>query len=248
MDRLQRDFHQQADQKRYRNRLKNPFIRPKEIRIAARIADLITDNGKAVLEIGCGEGNNLMYLRQQLPKAEFVGMDFSFSKTRFLKQADRQAKSVCGDAAALPFSSNRFDLVLGRDLLHHVPAARQDVIAEAYRVLKPGGAAVFLENRGDTLLNRAFSVLVPAEKHMQDNTRQMLTDLISSYPSHSVCFVEASQLIRALSYPFGWPRGFLRIPVGLILLAAAFWESVYARTAPREKWTTIMLIIRKQGQ
>ena len=248
MDRLQRDFHQQADKKRYQNRLENPFIRPKEIRLAAHIAEVIGDNGNSVLEIGCGEGNNLVYLRQQLPEAEFVGMDFSFSKTCFLKQAIPAAKSVCGDATTLPFSSNRFDLVLGRDLLHHVPADRQEVIAEAYRVLKPGGAAVFLENRGDTWLNKVFSALVPAEKHMQENTRQMLTNLISHYPSHSVCFVEASQLVRALSYPFGWPQGFWRIPVGAALSVAAFWESMFARIAPKGKWSTIMLIVRKQGR
>jgi ubiquinone/menaquinone biosynthesis C-methylase UbiE len=247
MDRLQREFHEKADQKRFRNRLDNPFIRPKEKKLAARIAQEMSANGKTILEIGCGEGNNLAYLRQQLPGVELVGMDFSFSKTRFLKHAAEHTKPVCGDAAALPFAPNLFDLVLCRDLLHHVPTRKHEVVTEACRVLKPDGAAVFIESRGDTLLNKVFSALIPAEKHMKDNTREMLLDLAGPYTTHSVCFVEASQLVRACSYFFGWPRGISRLPVGLLLSVATIWEFLYARLAPREKWSTLMLIIRKPG-
>jgi SAM-dependent methyltransferase len=52
------------------------------------------------------------------------------------KGADLQA-----DAAQLPLASNSFDVVICAELLEHVPDPRP-VIAEAFRVLKPGGSLV----------------------------------------------------------------------------------------------------------
>jgi ubiquinone/menaquinone biosynthesis C-methylase UbiE len=49
---------------------------------------------------------------------------------------------ACGDAAALGYPDASFDTVATCTMLHHVPTrAQQDaVLAEAFRVLRPGGA------------------------------------------------------------------------------------------------------------
>ena len=49
---------------------------------------------------------------------------------------------VCGDAAALGYPDASFDTVATCTMLHHKPTrARQDqVLAVAFRVLRPGGA------------------------------------------------------------------------------------------------------------
>ena len=48
------------------------------------------------------------------------------------------APVVHTDAERLPFASNAFDLVYSWGMLHHTPRMT-DAVAEAYRVLKPGG-------------------------------------------------------------------------------------------------------------
>jgi ubiquinone/menaquinone biosynthesis C-methylase UbiE len=57
------------------------------------------------------------------------------------KYAGRNVEVVCGDAAALSYPDASFDTVVSCTMLHHVPTrARQDrVLAEAFRVLRPGG-------------------------------------------------------------------------------------------------------------
>jgi SAM-dependent methyltransferase len=49
-----------------------------------------------------------------------------------------RASAQQADAAALPFASNRFGLVVSAAMLHHV-VAWENVLAEAIRVLHPGG-------------------------------------------------------------------------------------------------------------
>jgi ubiquinone/menaquinone biosynthesis C-methylase UbiE len=49
---------------------------------------------------------------------------------------------VSGDAAALSYPDGSFDTVATCTMLHHVPtrALQDKVLAEAFRVLRPGGA------------------------------------------------------------------------------------------------------------
>lgn len=52
---------------------------------------------------------------------------------------------VKGDAEALPFAADTFELVTCRIAAHHFPAV-QAFISEAYRVLKPGGRLQLIDN------------------------------------------------------------------------------------------------------
>ena len=77
-------------------------------------------------------------------------------------QADGFADSVrvlCGSAHAVPLPDNAVDLVLGHAVLHHLDlelAAR-----EVFRVLRPGGRAVFKEPIRNSRLIRAIRPLIP---------------------------------------------------------------------------------------
>jgi len=244
-DALQTAFHGRADGKRFRNRLDNPFIRAKERRLAALVAGRMPPGGRELLELGCGEGSNLVYLYRALPRAGLLGLDYSAAKVRFLKARFPAARPVCADARALPLRGASFDLVLCRDLLHHLPGAGDQVVGEALRVLRPGGRLLILESRGTTLLNRLFQRLVPAERGMAGNTPSNLLALGRSHGPAELEFVEASQALRAAAYPFGWPAGWGRLAVGPACLAAWAWERLFEALAPRTAWTTMMLTIRK---
>jgi len=55
-----------------------------------------------------------------------------------VNRSAEKGADVIADAADLPFAANTFDAALCSELLEHVPDPRR-VIAEAHRVLKPGG-------------------------------------------------------------------------------------------------------------
>lgn len=89
-----------------------------------------------ILDIGCGTGRNLLMLKDF---GESYGVDLSPLALKFCSQR-HQALVKFGGAEELPFADKSFDLVTIFDVLYH-QGIRSDLkaLAEAYRVLKPGG-------------------------------------------------------------------------------------------------------------
>jgi SAM-dependent methyltransferase len=96
----------------------------------------------AVLDAGCGTGEITARMAERFPEASFVGIDLD-------EQHLARARSRCaafsprvrfesGDAMALSFGDDAFDLVVCRHLLQAVPDAAT-VLAGIRRVLQPGG-------------------------------------------------------------------------------------------------------------
>lgn len=96
--------------------------------------------GDEVLELGPGPGVTTRLLARRVPRLTAVELDIGLA-ARLRSQLGGAASVVCGDAAALPFGSDRFSAVTCFTMLHHVPSpALQDrLFAEAFRVLRPGG-------------------------------------------------------------------------------------------------------------
>lgn len=76
--------------------------------------------GDRILDVGCGKGFLLYDLTQAVPGVEVAGMDISAYAIEHAKEEVRPALRI-GDAAALPFESNSFDLVLSINTLHNLP-------------------------------------------------------------------------------------------------------------------------------
>lgn len=94
------------------------------------------------LDLGCGTGTAGAGLRKAGVKV--IGADLS---TPCLKVARRRLDDVVRvDAAHLPFKAEAFDALVARGALHHLHDA-DAALAEAYRVLKPGGRALFMDPR-----------------------------------------------------------------------------------------------------
>ena len=87
-----------------------------------------------VLDLGCGIGHSFRLLAPR----ETVGVDID---PEALAGQDRETHVA--DMRALPFGEGAFDSVLSVQSIEHVPDPER-VIAEARRVLKPQGVAVFV--------------------------------------------------------------------------------------------------------
>ena len=106
------------------------------------IAEQIGETPKDVLDLGCGAGFLSNYLAAQ--GHHVTGIDTTTENLIVAKLHDdtRRVAYQKGDACALPFPDASFDVVCAMDLLEHVEEPHR-LIAEACRVLRPGGQFFF---------------------------------------------------------------------------------------------------------
>jgi ubiquinone/menaquinone biosynthesis C-methylase UbiE len=103
-----------------------------------------------VLDVACGTGRFLSQVHRALPSAKLYGLDLS---PFYVREASRvladvpDVSLVVDDAERLPFGDRLFDAVTSVFLFHELPrASRKTVIAEALRVLRPGGTLVLCDS------------------------------------------------------------------------------------------------------
>jgi len=108
--------------------------------------------GKTILDYGCGMGEEAVFFAKL--GAHVTAVDISpvgIEITR--KRADyngiaEYVDALTVDATHTGFPSNHFDIVHGLGILHHVGI--EEGLTEVFRVLRPGGTAVFLEPMGNS--------------------------------------------------------------------------------------------------
>jgi ubiquinone/menaquinone biosynthesis C-methylase UbiE len=114
--------------------------------ICARYLGPLTALDADVLEIGCGNGAATRLIMQHVQPARLVGIDISAAFVKMASEAfaGRPGMSFAlGEAAATRQPGSFFDLVIAHTVYSHL-VDPQAALAEAYRVLKPGGRlAVF---------------------------------------------------------------------------------------------------------
>ena len=122
------------------------WVNTEESRQIPKQLDLTSNS--VVLEIGCGSGEYAIYLAEKVG-CRIVGLDINESgirKANHLAEARGLASKArfeqCDVSRKLPFDDEAFHAAFSNDALCHV-RGRPEVLAEMFRVLKPGGRMLF---------------------------------------------------------------------------------------------------------
>lgn len=136
------DFH--AKQNRFSYATRGADARWKSL-----IQKIVDVRDKEVVDVGCGGGIYTLALAK-MGTAHVTGVDFSQETVQGAQERFRDLQNISfagGDALNTGLQSERYDVVLERALIHHLK--QQDLaacFAEAFRLLKPGGALI-VQNR-----------------------------------------------------------------------------------------------------
>jgi ubiquinone/menaquinone biosynthesis C-methylase UbiE len=148
-----------------------------------------------LLDVACGTGRFLSFVKQNHPRLPVVGVDLS---PAYLRQARRELGAwswveLCpGAAEALPLPEASFDLVTCVYLFHELPRpVRERAAAEFARVLRPGGRLVLVDSfqRGDEPAFDGLLELFPLayhEPYFADYVRHDLGALFAGVGLHLV--------------------------------------------------------------
>lgn len=135
--------------------------------------------GKKVLDYGCGSGENCVLLAKR--GASPVGIDVSpelieLAKKRLqLHSINENAEFHVGSAHELPLEDESIDVVFGMAILHHLDLELSS--KEVFRVLKPGGRAIFLEPVRNSKFVWFVRNLIPYQAPDVSPYERPLTDL-----------------------------------------------------------------------
>ena len=92
------------------------------------------------LDVGTGTGAGARAIASRMPEAEVVGVDVSPGMLAEARRLAPELSFVEGDAAALPFEADSFDLVANANMI--------PFLDEVARVLKPGGWTLYAFSAG----------------------------------------------------------------------------------------------------
>ena len=140
-----------------------------KLRYLPNVVDFQGYRRRRILEVGCGIGTDLV--RFARGGACVTGIDLA---ARSIELARRnvalhglRAQGLCvADGEALPFEDGHFDVVYAHGVLQYA-ANPARLVAEAHRVLEPGGEAIFMVyNRYSWL--KALSMLMRVDLEHED--------------------------------------------------------------------------------
>jgi len=221
-----------ADDARFRWTTSAPGFADTEDALLAPLLPLVEE---PALEIGCGEGNNLVRLTRG---GRWIGVDLHLPKVGFAARNVSRARFATADASTLPFRAASFRTVFVRDLLHHLPDPAP-VLAEAMRVLESGGRFLLLEPNAANPIVLLQTYLVPAEALGRRSRPAHIESILHGLPLTRVDLqtVEPLPLRRlVLHYRFGLPR-LGRVRPARAALAAV--EQLARRLLPPSRWAYV---------
>jgi len=118
------------------------------IQLYHHVGSLAVLRDKTVLEVSCGHGGGASYLARTFGPRSYTGLDLNAAGIEFCRRRHVLDKVdfVRGDAEALPFPEESFEVVINVEA-SHCYASFPRFLAEVARVLRPGGHFLYADFR-----------------------------------------------------------------------------------------------------
>lgn len=99
------------------------------------------ENGKKIVELGCGIARLLPRIKAEFPEAEVHGLDYSQVAINRMKGLYRGIEYIKGDFLNTPYRDSYFDYVISGDTIEHLEDPGL-LIEEMARICKSGGKLI----------------------------------------------------------------------------------------------------------
>ncbi|MEW6127383.1 MAG: class I SAM-dependent methyltransferase [Acidobacteriota bacterium] len=154
-----------------------------------------------ILDIGCGTGFSMKWMRERFATDEVYGVDLFYQAAELWEDNDIHTASIAS-AEALPFPQNHFDLLTCFDVIYQLSKAHQEkAVREMHRVLKDGGMLYIREPAYEWM--RGSHDIVVATKHRFTQSR--LKKLLSEQGFK----INKASYANTLLFPIAVPHRFL---------------------------------------
>ena len=162
-----------------------------------------------ILEIGCGPGALAESLHRWYPNAQITAIDRDSRFIGFARHTVTGVHFVEGDATALPFADESFDVTISNTVQEHIePSA---FWGEQRRVLRPGGVCLCLSAR------KGLRCKAPCLAETEEEQRFWSTqpDMESEFEKYQVCRFPMTEAGLPASME---AHGFLRVSAGYAVI------------------------------
>jgi SAM-dependent methyltransferase len=123
--------------------------------VRSELATLIPADAKRAVELGAGTGDGAAAIARRIPQAEVTALEaspFMIIVGRLQNAEVRNLNFVQGFAEDTKLEDDSIDAIMITLVFHECPnKIKRDILAEAHRILRPGGALVLSDTPTDDL-------------------------------------------------------------------------------------------------
>jgi SAM-dependent methyltransferase len=170
--------------------------------------DLRPESERVILDLGCGTGGNLAWLRRYGEGATIGGLDVVEQALRFC-QSRGNHDVLLASATDLPYADACCDIATSFDVLVQLPEEGDDrrALAEMFRILRPGGVSF--------VRAAAYRWMRSAHDEALDTQRRYSLGQIEELAKQAGFHVERRTYANTVLFPVAAVRRIILMRIGL---------------------------------